>query len=224
MKRWLIVLTDERPGYLQKTINSARERLMGRFDHQLILDDSGYSPFGQWLERTFPEFEIVHNKANIGRMLTMARMWEMVRGLDFDFVFFLQNDFTFNVPIDVDHMQSVMMHRPKLAQIALMRQPWNAKEKECGGILAKDGGRLYEQMEWSGHFWLEHTVRFTDNPYLARAEISRIPYPQTVTCESDWGNLLHEHGYHFAYWGKFLDPPRVEHIGCQNGPMRARYE
>jgi len=194
-----------------------RTYLIGYFNKLIMMDDSGRADVGAYLNETYPEFTIVHNSENMGRVVTMAAAWDIVNKMNAKYVFHLQNDFTFNEKVYLDEMETVLNLYPYLAQIALLRQPWNQKETDAGSIYLKDGLHQYTLNQWRDYNWLEQTIRFTDNPALIRASVLKLPYPQDEESEAEFSTTVRDAGYKCAYWGVAYDRPRVTHIGYKRG-------
>ena len=220
MKRTLLIITDERPEYLARTVASAAKHLPP-FDRRLMMDDSGNPEFARYLDVTYPDFEIHHNEHNLGRAATMRKAWNLIAESDADFVFHLQNDFVFTGPVPLNDIQAVLERKPRLAQVALLRQPWNDAEKAAGSIYAKDGIDRYFQRVAPGRdglvYFLEQTIRWTDNPSLFPADLCRrLPYPVDANVEGGFSDMVRAAGYVCGYWGTLTDPPRCEHIGYRS--------
>lgn len=212
--RALVVVTDERPEYLEDTLKSAEERLKGGFGFRLIMDDSGNPEFAEYLRETYPGYMVNSSGVTMGRCHTMAHAWAIVRRQSAEFVFHLQNDFTFNRDVDLDQIQGFLVRHPELAQVAFMRQPWSEAERLAGSVYKKDPVGLYKNVEEGEDKWVEHMVRFTDNPSLIPIRVLGLP-STTVDYggEAVFSQSVKAAGYKCAYWGTTEDPPWVEHIG-----------
>jgi hypothetical protein len=137
------------------------------------------------------------------------------------YVFWLENDFRFDRPVDVRDMQ-LALGVGHYAQISLMRQAVNAAEVEAGGVLeALDeplrGTCRLTQADREPVDWVEHAAYFTTNPSLMTVEwMLRHPWPgATRECEGRYGLMLREQGYLFAVLGD--GTPWVTHLGERAG-------
>ena len=101
---------------------------------------------------------------------------------------------------------------PKIAQMAMLRQPWNEEEKASGGVV-QTHPECYVDHEFAGHRFTTHQLFFTTNPSLYPIRITRNGYKPPPDCEGHFGLSLVAQGYDFGYWGFKNDPPLVEHIG-----------
>lgn len=133
---------------------------------------------------------------------------------DAEFVFHLEQDFTFNRPAPIAEMAAVLRARPHLVQLALRRQPWNDREQAAGGIVEMDPD-LYEECELNGWRWLEHTRNFTTNPSLYPRSVCEFGWPPGAESEGRFGIALRERhpALRFAYWGARDSGEAVTHIG-----------
>src|SRR5260221_293252 len=129
----LCVFTDGRGEYLVRTMQSLTSRIAYQFDFALMIDDSGSAEYAQWLGRTFPSFDIIHHSQRIGFALSIRSAWLNLPKCDY--YFHLEDDFTFNTPVDIELMACILDTQKRLAQLVLLRQAWNSAEKEAGGII-----------------------------------------------------------------------------------------
>lgn len=132
-------------------------------------------------------------------------------------VFWLEHDFVFTRPIDLDAMARVMAGQfaysgNLVAQMALMRNAVNPVERSMGGLyeLRKDDYR-------QEGVWLSHSSYFTTNPSLMTTSFMRSnPWPTyPAECEGRFGIDLVARGYRFGVWGD--GSPYVEHVGERSG-------
>lgn len=129
-------------------------------------------------------------------------------------VFWLEHDFKFVREVDLENLAIVLAQRPKLAQMALMRQAVNEQEKAAGG--------LYEYHAAQGNYfehygWFEHRICLTTNPSLMASDfMRRNPWPEyKKECEGHFSGDLRDRGYTFGHWGS--GEVYVEHIGQRTG-------
>lgn len=219
----LIVPTNGRPECISRTIRSAQQHLSG-VAGMVIVDDSGDATYGQWLADEFIggpwDGKVMHLPEPHGYWRAMQYVWGLARHwaatYDTSAFFFLEDDFTFNEPVDVEELAGVLDTHPYLTQIALLRQPWFANEHAHGGLIGalQAQGQVFTECTDGTHWWIEHRACFTGNPCLIpRATFAR-DWPEGDWSESRFGRVLFADGRaRGAYWGRLTDPPRVEHIG-----------
>lgn len=139
------------------------------------------------------------------------------------YVFWLEHDFDFTQPVDLERLALVLRQQPGLAQMALMRDAANKTEKQAGGLyesrrddytLCTLGGAHVDRDPLD---YLEHRAYFTTNPSLMRwTFMYDNPWPAyNEQCEGRFGIELVERGYTFGAWGR--GEPWVEHTGKRTG-------
>jgi hypothetical protein len=210
----LVVFTDGRLRCLKEAIDSAEENLKCVFKDKLIVNDepSAYAEIQSWYSSR--GFEIISNAARYGYCYSIKRAWAQLYALGkVDYVFHLEDDFTFNEPIPVLDMIKILKRDPKLAQMALVRQPVNDIEIAAGSMIAACPER-YLRCAGDGFEWLENNFCFTNNPCIYPMEIATYPYPARTSWpwgEGEFSAFLREKGYRFGYWGKIDQKPMVHH-------------
>lgn len=219
----LLILTDGRLEYLERTIASARENLRGPISRTVIHDDSGITAYGDHLRSAFPDFEVYSTGRRSGFGGAIRSAWSyLARTAEADearFVFHLEDDFTFNRPVPLAELAFVLDHRPELVQLALRRQPWNETERAAGGIVESNPA-AYEERRTGPMFrpmfqWLEHRLFFTTNPSLYRRSLTWRGWPEGAHSEGRFGiELLNENpDAVFGFWGARDSGEWVTHIG-----------
>ena len=125
-------------------------------------------------------------------------------------IFWLEDDFTFDQPVDLAAMAAIMARTPRLAQLSLKRQPWYDYEVAAGGIIEAHPYRF-----WQRDGFVEHRDYWTMNPMLTRREVLAMNgWPQGSYSEKHFGeNLFARTDYFAGILGKMNDPPRVTHHG-----------
>lgn len=217
----LLVLTDGRRDCIEETIPSAFDNLRGPVTRRVLYDDSGDEGYRSWLLKRFPTFELVHHphgRQGFGGAIQTA--WRHLALVREPYVFHLEDDFTFNRPVDLQAMMQVLDSRPYLVQLALRRQPWNDQEKRAGGIVEMHPND-YTEHALGGHHWLEHRRNFTTNPSLYRRSLCARGWPEGRETEGRFGIGLMEDDpdLRFAYWGSRDSGEWVTHIGDQRVGM-----
>lgn len=212
----LLVITDGRLDYLRRCVTSAHEHLHGDIARRFMYDDTGDAEHRQILRGLYPEFVHIDAGPRQGFGGAIRAAWKHLRDIEgFDHVFHLEQDFTFNRIVAVDYMAALLDERRDLAQVALLRQPWNPQEKAAGGLIERYlGDRYSEQTSKLGCGYIEHDTFFTTNPCLYRRELMDHEWPDRDQSEGHFGIALKEAGYRFAYWGRRWDGPAVRHIGA----------
>lgn len=191
MKVCLLLIHDGREDYLERTLLSASE-MLPRLSRRVTIDDSAH---------------------RLGFAGAIQAGWEQVTGMDVDYVFHLEADFTFNFPVELRAMVELLERHPYLAQVSLKRQPWNERERAAGGIVEADSEDFTECFDGKAT-WTEHRRYFTTNPSVYPASLCSMGWPQISESEGMFTHrLLEDPMLRFAIWGGKFDPPAVEHIG-----------
>lgn len=211
----LLVRTDGRDELLRRTIDSMQQNVIGSISRIVIHDDTGDTDHNAMLQREYPAWDVISGpRAGFGGAI--QRAWSVIaREYDrCDYIFDLEDDFTFNRPVDLNEMAKVLDEFPHVQQIALMRQAWNDKERRAGGLLQSIEEHLTET-RWSGLHWMEHRLFWTTNPSLYRTSLISRGWPEVEHSEGHFGiSLMDEHPDNcFAFWGRKEDSPWVRHIG-----------
>lgn len=209
----LLVLTDGRRGCLTETIRSAEANLRGDIARRVIHNDSGDRAHQEWLLEEFPGYETIFHpgrREGFGGAIECA--WQVVAGSDF--IFHLEDDFTFNRPVDLHAMKLVLAATPHLQQLALRRQPWNDQERAAGGIVELHPAD-YTDVFMLGHAWLEHRRHLTTNPSLYRGSLCNRRWPTGAESEGRFSIDLFDDDptATCGYWGARDSGEWVTHIG-----------
>jgi hypothetical protein len=193
----------------------------GPISKKVIVDDSGDAMYRRWLDDTYADrYDIHHHASRLG----FCRTWRHAHSLATDtspFVFLLEDDFLFRRPVNLYELVEVLGQRPHLAQISLVRQPWNDEEKAAGGLLQGRKGELrHFELGEQGIHWTEGRLWFTTNPSVTRRS-ALTAWGEGPECEGKLTQHLLENGFadvapadvSFGYWGHLSDDPWVWHIG-----------
>lgn len=203
---WTLLVTSHgRWDYLEQTLRTAQANIGSEFfDRKVITLDGCPRP-----KRLPDEWATVHLNPRQGLASAVGAGWAVMR--PGSWVFHLEEDFLVDVDADtLRAMAEVLRRTPRVANMVLVRQPWNEQEKAAGGVLESFVGDL-DPHDW----WVEHRRLFSLNPCVYRAEL----------CESGWskGNeagmteRLVGEGRSFGYWGAVGDAPLCTHIGVEGG-------
>lgn len=197
----LLTIGDGRDDLLAQTMASLAENVGTDWAHHVHVDDRSH---------------------RLGFSGAIEEGWERLRHLDgFDYVWHLEEDFTFNRPIPLDALALLLDVQPQLAQIALLRQPWAPAEIEAGGLVAlwpdlyaDRSLTVWDVDQRITHLaWLEHDVCFTTNPSLYRRDLIARHWPGPPGSEARMTLILRAEGWRFALWGDRDDGPAVHHTG-----------
>lgn len=208
----LLVITDGRSECICDTLDSLVKNVPHQFAHSLMINDSGNPYYATWLNVRYPTFTKVHHEHRRGFAGAVRSAWESLPACDF--VFTLEDDFTFNRPVDVLAMADLLSAHPDLAQVVLKRQAWNSDEVSAGGVVELHP-EWFTEREYNGQPYLEHRAFYSTNPNLMPFAITQLGWPNVEHSEGVFSAQLKEKGYSFAYWGARSDPPFVHHIGAQ---------
>lgn len=218
----LMIMTNGRRECIEKTIPSALKNLDYEFEPKIIVDDSGDRDYALSLRQFEPDFWITPTDRPRGFCGSIARAWEIVSKIGIDYIFHLEDDFLFNERIRISEMIAILEDNPKLAQVALLRQPVSKPERQAGGVI-QAYEQDFHQQDQNGKIWTEHARFFTTNCSLYPVSITSLGYPIENQCEGKFSIKLRNLGYRFAYLGRKNQKPKIEHIGHKRGKRWAWY-
>ncbi len=217
-----VITTDGRGELLDECI-STWDQASGTFCAKVILDDSGDPAYRASLtEKYGTEWEVLRvGEERMGYVAAMKAMRSIGIRSNAKYIFHLEDDFKLNRPIDLDAITSLLSADTRIAQMALLRQPWYANEVEHGGVinaLMNQGCEFQEMIRIDKEDrvvrWIEHRAVWTANPNVFSVEVARIDYPDTPYSESAFMRQLKTSpALVCAYWGTLSDEPYVTHIG-----------
>lgn len=205
----LLVMTDGRDDCLDETLHSVDRQLGGPFTHRVINDDTGDPTHATALGARYPGYEVLSGTRRRGFGGAIQYAWDQIKSRIESHVFHLEDDFTFNEPVDVRAMAYVLDANPQLTQMALQRQPWNVDEITSGHII--DPADCTER-NTGGFVWLEHREFFTTNPCVYRRTLCEKGWPDGNESEDQFGIALFQDPMKTSgYWS---NKPLVSHIGA----------
>ena len=203
----VVALTTGDRDTLAATIASAEESLIGPIGRRLICVD-GPPVRVEAVEDAYPSWDVERIHAG-GYPKAVAAAIEQALGCGQPWVFWLEDDFTFNEPVDLLAMQEII-DREGLAQLSLMRQPWYEPEIEAGSVIAASPDAFTQR-----DGFVEHAAYWTMNPMLTRRSLlAEHRWPQGRNSERRFGaSVFADQRMRAGILGLIDDPPRVEHIG-----------
>jgi hypothetical protein len=211
----LAVFTDGRDDLLARTLDSAAENLHGDITRGIVFDDTGDPDHAEKLHRQLkPNWTVRGAMSRRGFGGNIRAAWAHLATLPERWVFHLEDDFTLNRPVHLAHLTRVLDERPYLAQMALLRQPWNPQEQAAGGIVEQHPDDYVEVVDGTTAAWLEHRRFFTTNPCLYRRELCERGWPEVDQSEGHFSiDLFSDPAVRCGFWGRRTDTPAVHHIG-----------
>lgn len=217
----LLVMTDGRVAYLDAAIQSLEQHVVGPWvTTKVIWDDSANDDVFTYLRAMYGRAGYRVQRSALGRAGfagAIAQAWRMVAaGPTQDFVFHAEDDFTYNGPVDLGDMVTILRARSELAQLALKRQPWGPDEEAAGGFMEAHP-ELYADMKLakSNLTWCEHRAFFTSNPSLIPWRVIVEGWPDVPGSEQAQLAAVLTRGMRCGYLGRKADAPRVTHIGLE---------
>lgn len=213
---------EERSRYLRESLASLASNVTGPIVQRVIFSD--------WHDRFQPELEAIAVEHGFyvvggghhGYIDSMRRKWEYLskraRG---DYIFATEDDFIYDRPVDLAPMLETLRENPGLAQIALLRGAYYAREHEAGGVLESLSTPI-ELVNHRDYPFVRHRDHWTANPALFRKAITKTAWPRSKSSERLFGDaLLRDKDVAFAYWGS--GEPWVTHIGAVKAALVGTY-
>ena len=186
----LVIVTDGREDYLARSTASAKKNLP-EVDHTIVVDDTAHK---------------------LGFAGAVNAGWVRALETDADFIFWLEEDFIFNEPVNLEAMAELAAD-PHIAQVCLKRQAWNAEEIAAGGIVELNPDDFKEGTH-NGHTYTAHRRFFSTNPSIYRRDIAERGWPQEDRSEGKFSiELFKDPHVVSTFWGGKFDAPKVHHIG-----------
>jgi hypothetical protein len=211
----IAIITDGRGECFEKMAHSLVEAWGQQpLDKVVVINDSADPLYGRWLSRQYDHWDQVHHVSRQGFGGAIRSAWKEVGG--YDFIFHVEDDFTFNEPIDVEGMTHVLTQHPDVVQMALKRQPCNPQEQAAGGFMEQHPEEYTDETTDSWQ-WCWQRRFFTTNPSFYRGGLTQRGWPEGENSEGRFSldiiNSAPE--AKFGYWGWSSEPPRVHHIGTE---------
>lgn len=220
MKVLLGIIGNGRPDFLERSTASIEEKVKYPFFGRILIDDSGDAKYAEELEQKYgSRYHVIAHPENRGLSGSIRTLWETAQMLDVDYIFHVEEDFTFEVDVDIEKMISILNMAPHLWQVALKRQPVNAEEAEVGGFMQQDPGayvQYYSNFDPS-LVWVEQRKFFTLNPCVYSINITRPLWPKGGGEREFSQHVFQNEESACAFLGSIDDPPLVDHIGNYRG-------
>lgn len=199
----IIIGSYRGPTHITRCLSSLRYHVKEQAIPITIIDDSPQAE----LTTHLPErgFRIVPT-GGWGFANTMKVACRLMAEYDDDYCVFWEEDFVLKEDISFRQMARHLNHNPDLAQVALVRQPVYAAEKEAGSVLAFI--KAQSETEVRGGVLVQDYV-FTTNPAIWRRAAWEHGWPMGTDSEARKTRQLVRKGYRFGY----LVGQQVEHIG-----------
>ena len=210
----LVVLTDGRGDYLNETIDSFNKQVSGNIKHKIIVNDSENLKYNKYLDEMYPDFIRIHNEKRLGLARAVQTAWTAALKFDIDYVFHLEEDFTFNEKCDLDVMVKFLERYSEYAELCLQRQAWSEEEKN--GARWYGDSPLYKNMHDDTFEWFEHKELFSVNPCMIPRRILELGWPSGpigIGNEDGFTQKCLSNGYKFAMLHHKEHTPMVNHIG-----------
>lgn len=207
----VLVVTDGRDAYLRECIASLEANVHGDVVERWMFDDTGDSEYRRTLIDRYPHYRLIHGGPRQDFGGAIRHSWDALTRLStVDHVLHIEQDFTFNRPLDLAPMIATLDANLMLSQLALRRQPWNDVERAAGGIV-ESRPDCYTDRDG----WLEHRLFFTTNPCLYRRSLCARGWPEGGNSEGHFGLELFasDPAIVAGYWGARDTEPWVTHIG-----------
>lgn len=202
----LVVIGNGRTYYQTQMLSTLDEHVTWPFTRRVVVDDSGDPEVQAWVRGRYDGWTVICHEQNEGMAASVRDGWAATTA---DYVFHVEEDFVFVEPVDLAAMVAVLEANPKLAQLCLLRQPWNPEEIQAGGLMQPHLDE-YEQRDG----WVAHRRLFSINPCLIPRWVVDLGWHERN--EAGFTELLTVYpDVQFGYWGQIGDDPRVIHIGSQ---------
>lgn len=212
----LAVVSDGRTDYLRQCLASLTAQTgflteSDPFDFSVIVDDSDMGAAHDTFDSLFDR-SLVHGE-RLGLAASLRDAWRIAAETDVDYLFHVEEDFTFRRRVPLASMAFVLDAHRFLSELTLVRQPWSEEEVAAGGIVAKDPHDYVECVR-HGLQWLEHRRLFSFNPsLLPRSTFDRV-YPPGAVEREITDTLNADPDNRFGLWGGRHDVPWCDHIGA----------
>lgn len=183
-------ISDRGDQYLPACQQSFAENV-GEFDTMTVIDDR-------------------EHHLGLAGAVRAAWKWALAEGADY--LFHVEEDFTFNEPLYVGVLREILEENPNLAQVVLKRNA-APPEMPAGGIIESNPDAYTDR-----DGWVEHGEIFSLNPCLIPRQVLKLGWPNEN--EAGFTRACLDRGWRFAFYGQKIDPPRVTHHGVRSAGWR----
>ena len=217
----VVMMTNGRFGQIVQTVRSL-EAMVGPFSDRVICDDSGDPAYAARLREAFPAWRVMAHE-HIGHGPAVVYAMEQALAMETDWVFWTEDDFEYQRPVDIAAMARVMeAEGPDLKQMVIRRQAWSPPEVAAGGMIERFDPSLFVEHASPEGAWIEHRQFFSLNPHLIqRHALQSICdlWPARPNSEHLAGLRIFAEGStaRCGLWGAKSDPPWVLHDGVRTG-------
>lgn len=231
MKVCLFILGNGRDGYLERTVDSWEQNLVGNVTNKIIFDDSGSADYRDWLNEKFGDrFTIVPvAEESVGQVRAVSFAFEYIKGLDVDYILEIEEDWMLFRELNLNNIIKVMENNNNIIQMRIPRTVWYAEyhylDIVAGSLLRHHknipetksryiGKNNKRWFSWRGQFYF-----WSHNPSLFKKSIV---YENYLDHDVD-------HEYHFGlnlfkkypravvgFWAKNDYDAYISHIGIRN--------
>lgn len=212
-----VFVTDGRGEYLEQTVASLE---LEQFDCRIVVDDSGDSEYGTWVDGLLDPDVAVHHEKRCGLAAAVQSGWKAATDAGAEFVFHVEEDWRFLTDPPIDRMRDLLARRPTLAQIVLKRK-FSPREEAYHGPFTLDAPEYVERFVATSFLTFQPpTVGshvFSLNPSLIPRQVFSEGWPDEN--EAGMTERCIARGWHLAYWGRKSGPYMVEHLGEQRSPQ-----
>ncbi|QUS58918.1 hypothetical protein [Pseudovibrio brasiliensis] len=189
---------------LSKTLDSFMPDHQGNFAKSLIIDDANTKEIRSWVERNYPETEVLLNQPQLGQMKSIDKMYAHVTT---PYIFHGEDDWMFQAGDTIEACKKVLSAEPKVSVVCVRKLSDLQQRFQENCIRKEVDGVCYALMPVDIHpEWLS----FSFNPGLVRKSLwDRYgPYERYGT-EERISMVMKKDGWMVA----FLDPGACHHIG-----------
>ena len=215
--------TCGRREYFEQTLASYSEKVSGPVTRVVIFDDSGDADYRAWLETlTMPTIHgprpvsVMDWGPNRGFSNAVHRSWKWIsRHVVEPYIAHVEEDFLYDIPIDLTHLIDVLEGDDDLDEVALLRAAYFPRELRVGGIYEEHPEAYEHLVSPGGHRYIKHDLVFTTNPCVYRRELCGVGWPNRKASENYFTKVRAAEGRKFAYMGS--GETCLTHIGAVRG-------
>uniref|UniRef100_A0A6C0CJ30 Glycosyltransferase 2-like domain-containing protein n=1 Tax=viral metagenome TaxID=1070528 RepID=A0A6C0CJ30_9ZZZZ len=164
----------------------------------------------EMIQQRYSIDELILHQKNKGQSETWKELWSKIPK-DTDYVFQMEDDFTFNTSIKITDLIDILKADPYAIQIALKRNVWYPKNDFIDKI---NSGVVGNEVVLNGTPVIKHQTYFNANPNMCPVWVTQETYPHNPQESVIIHHLVQKDPkYYSAILGKRDDPPHVTHIG-----------